>query len=229
MAAMTVFSSFKTGWQRRAVDVPILIGIRLLSLALITPLLAICIRVGVALSGQTALTDQDIAYFILSPIGFPVFLLLAGLWLIGTVIGFAIMTVSLQNAALSSEGALMNGVTRIGRRLIPILQFAVLFVLRVLALIMPAALIGALASAILLGDYDINYYLTQRPPEFIAMIAIGAGLVDVTLGLVLPRLLNWAVALHYVIFSGHRPNDAFAASKANMQSKRARLLRDLLI
>ena len=54
-----------------------------LAVAVIVPLTGVLVALAVALSGQSALTDQDIAHFIFTPIGFVAFLALVIVIMLG--------------------------------------------------------------------------------------------------------------------------------------------------
>lgn len=226
---MSVFQAYTAAWQRRTLFVPVLLGVRIISFAIVAPLVALAARIAVSLSGQSALTDQDIAHFIFSPLGFPVFLLMAGLFLVGTVFGVAVMTVALRTPADSSIATLRSGLATVALRVLPLLRFAVELVARILLIVLPFAAVGAVAAGLLLRAYDINYYLTAHPPEFLIAVGLGALLTLAALVLLVPRLLRWAVALHVVLFDGTGAGAAFATSREMMAGKRAALVRDLVI
>ena len=226
---MKVFDAYRESWRNRATFIPVFLAVRLLSLALIAPLIAATIQIAVSLSGQAALTDQDIASFFLSPMGFPVFVLLAGIILIGSVFGTAVMTLCLHNQETGGFRALTRALGGLTPRLPGLIRFAMELVLRVLIMVMPFALVGAAIALWLLGDYDINYYLSEKPREFILAVASGGVLGLIATLLVTSKLLNWAVALHMVLFGEARPGEAFRASTEAMKGKRRALLRDVLI
>ncbi|MEM1236540.1 MAG: glycerophosphodiester phosphodiesterase family protein [Pseudomonadota bacterium] len=226
---MNVLNSFAEAWQRRTINVPIVLAVRLLSFAVIAPLIAVAIQFGISLSGQSALTDQDIARFIFSPLGFPTFLVLAGLVMVGTIFGTATMTISMRDSHLGIRDTVASGFSKTAARAGALMIFAARLVIRILLVLLPIASLGALAAWWLLGDYDINYYLTAWPPQFVALIAIGGILAAAAAALLLPRLLSWAVALHFVLFTETSPKDAFSVSAETMQGKRLALLKDLIL
>ena len=88
-----VVDAYWNAWQRRAFVVPIFIGVRLLSFAIIAPLTGVVGSLAIALSDQTALTDQDIARFLLTPLGFVASLVAVAVFLTGSFIGFAAMAI----------------------------------------------------------------------------------------------------------------------------------------
>jgi len=224
-----VFSAYGLSWRNRATFIPIFLAVRLLAFALIAPLIAGSVQIAVSLSGQAALTDQDIAGFILSPMGFPVFLLLAGIVLVGSVFGTAVMTLCLQSQEPSGMRALTNALGVLARRFPRLLRFAIELVARGLIIVLPFAVLGAAAALWLLGDYDINYYLTEKPREFMIAVAIGGTLGLIAVILLASKLLKWALGLHFVLFSETQARLAFGASADAMQGQRAALLRDVLV
>ena len=66
----TVTQAWAEAWAHRRVFVPVYLFLRVLAFAAIVPLVGIAINLAVSLSNQSALTDQDIALFLLTPGGF---------------------------------------------------------------------------------------------------------------------------------------------------------------
>ncbi len=222
-----VTNAYKGAWARRRVFVPIYIVVRLLLIALITPGLAIAANLAVSLSSQTALTDQDIAAFVLSPAGFLVAVAVLSLFLLAEVFVFSVMAGSLRMGESDPWRAGSAAIGLILSRLPALFGFAVRFVLRVLLLVLPFAAVSALIAWWRLTEYDINYYLTFKPPSFwVAVVLIGA-VVLVMAWVLIRRLSAWALSLHLVLFEQVRPADAFPLSAERMEGKRGRLKVDL--
>ncbi|WP_298912300.1 glycerophosphodiester phosphodiesterase [uncultured Roseobacter sp.] len=226
---MTVLQAYQDTWARRGIVVPIFIAVRLLSIAVMLPLTTLIVTLAISISGQAALTDQAIAQFFFSPMGFPIFLGISAIILLASIIGLAAMTVSFQSQSQNSFEALHATMMLLGERFYLLANFAVRFVLRILLITAPFALAAAFIAGRYFGDYDINYYLTARPPEFLSGLAMIAVLMGVMLVILLQRLLLWAVALHLVLFDDIHPRDCFARSAETMAGQRWRLLRGLLI
>ncbi|WP_424972851.1 glycerophosphodiester phosphodiesterase [Dinoroseobacter sp. S76] len=226
---MNVLPAYRNAWAHRGFVIPVVLGVRLLSFAVIAPLLGLAVQLAILVSGQGALTDQDIAYFILSPLGFPLFLAVAGLVLVGTVIGFAAITLDLR----SPEQLGLRAIPRALRQVIGLaprlMRYAAELVLRILLIVGPFALIGVLSTQHLLGAYDVNFYLTEHPPEFVRAVAIGVGLAVVAVPLLLSQLLAWALSLHFVLFGGATAHASFGLSRAAMQGRKLSLLINLVI
>ncbi len=230
---MTHFSAVTTAyagaWARRRMFVPIYIAVRLLVIALIAPGVAIAVNLAVSLSDQTALTDQDIAAFILSPVGFVSAVLVLSLFLLAEVLVFSVMAGSLRMGERDPWRAGSSAIGLIVSRLPNLLGFAVRFVLKVLLLVLPFAAVAALIAWWTLTEYDINYYLTFHPPSFwIAVVLIG-GVIAILAWVLIRRLSAWALSLHLVLFEQMAPADAFEESARRMEGKRGRLKIELVL
>nr|WP_239113390.1 glycerophosphodiester phosphodiesterase family protein [Shimia biformata] len=192
--------------------------------AFFAPLLALSIRLAVRLSGAPALSDFDIALFLLSPVGFVALLLLCGFALTLTVMNVSFMMAIALRFHVTGEKGATEGIEAVLPRARQVLSFAVRLTLRILALAGPFVLVAGVLYLLFLTEYDINYYLQNRPPEFWGVV-IGAGAV-LALGaaLLLWRLLGWALALQMVLFAGTPPAASFRASTEAMRGKRLSLL-----
>lgn len=230
---MTYFSAvtnaYAGAWARRRVFVPIYVAVRLLLLALIAPGVALAVNLAVSLSNQTALTDQDIVMFILSPAGFIAAVVILSLFLLAEVFVFSVMAGSLRMGEADPWRAGSSAIGLVLSRLPDLFGFAVRFILRVLVLALPFVAVAGLIAWWTLTEYDINYYLTFHPPAFwVAVVLIG--LVVLALAWVLIRRLSaWALSLHVVIFENCAPKDAFSESAQRMEGKRGRLKIELAL
>ncbi|WP_298850710.1 glycerophosphodiester phosphodiesterase [uncultured Ruegeria sp.] len=224
-----VTHAYAGAWARRRVFVPIYIAVRLLLVALIAPGVAAAVNLAVSLSDQAALTDQDIAMFLLSPVGFVAGIVVLSLFLLAEVFVFSVMAGSLRMGERDPWRAGSAALALNLSRFPALFGFAVRFILRVLLLALPFVAVAGLIAWWTLTEYDINYYLTFRPPAFkVAVLLIG--LVILVLAWVLIRRLSaWALALHLVLFEGASPRGAFAKSEQLMEGKRGRLKIELAL
>lgn len=221
--AKTVLGAYGDAWARRWVFVPLYLVMQLLVVGLVVPGVAALINLAVSLSDQSALTDQDIAFFILTPVGFLATLAVLSVFLVAEVLSFSVMAASIRADASDIWTAGRAGFAQVLRRLGPLLVFALFFVLRLLLLVAPFAAAALFIAWWTLTDYDINYYLTFKPPAFV-VAAVLIGLVLLALAWVLiRRLSDWALALHLVLFEQAAPGKAFAASMGQMQDKQGAL------
>jgi glycerophosphoryl diester phosphodiesterase len=225
----TVLDAYRQSWARRGIFVPVYLVLRLLSLALIAPGFAVLVNLAVSLSDQSALTDQDIAMFLFSPPGALAGIGVISVLLVAEVLGISVMTAVLRQDSDDRGTGIRTALGAVAGRLGHLLIFAVLVVLRVLALALPFLAVAAVVLLWALGDYDINYYLTYKPPSFVIAAAIAGAIGLVMVVVVVLRLSSWAQALHLVLFEGRHPMRAFADSAGRMTGRRRRLQIGLLL
>jgi glycerophosphoryl diester phosphodiesterase len=224
----TLSDAFHQSWKLRW---PLLLSHLLLSvlgLAVITPLVSLTIRGAIALSGQPALSDFDIAMYLLSPVGFVAGLVAASLLLTVAVLDTAFMMAIAQDARQTGHGRFETGVAKILPRLPQIVGFAWRFVLRLLVIAVPFVVVALLVAQQSLTEYDINYYLKEKPPEFIRVVVIDGLLLAVMSIVLIRKLLGWSAALPLVLFSDVNPRQSFARSEAVLQGQRYPLLLTLI-
>lgn len=232
---MTILADLRTGLHTAAGNLRaffvVHLAIRLIVMALIAPLGSMLLAAAIATSDQSALTDQDIARFLLTPWGFAAALAVISLTICAAVLDLSVMTAILRHRARGGARAGARRALNIGLHMVlaragALLHFAALLVLRIALIVAPFALAAGAIAAVTLRAYDINYYLTYMPPGFVAAAAVGA-LLALGLALVLLRRLSgWAIALHFLLFRGAAPREAFAQSTRRLAGhRRAVLLR----
>ncbi|NEX22007.1 glycerophosphodiester phosphodiesterase [Thiorhodococcus mannitoliphagus] len=197
--------------------------------ALLAPLAGIILRFLIGLSGQPALADQDILYFLLSPLGMASLILMAGVLI-------AIM--ALEQASLMAVGAaqatrggskVFGAILFAARRAPRIFIFCLWLVVRLLVIALPFLALGAAIAWVLLTDYDINYYLQARPPAFwTATILIGLVMTAMT-ALVTHRLVAWSLTLPLILFQDVAPKQSFHESRRLTQGHRKAVLWSLAV
>jgi glycerophosphoryl diester phosphodiesterase len=82
--------------------------------------------------------------------------------------------------------------------------FAIRLVVRVRFVVLPFLVINGAIAWFLLTDYDINYYLAQKLPVFMAAATV-IDLLLIMLVLLLRRLLGWSLALPLLLFAEVSP------------------------
>lgn len=218
---VSAVSQFRACWRPLALtDIVCKVG----AFVLLTPLVTLVFRILLATSGRTVLADQDILLFLLHPIG----------WLTGILVGGLLLAiVALGQSALLA----VLYANQAGRRIdaVAALRFALAHawpVLRVTARMAGATLLAiapflavlGLTYFALLGGHDINYYLKERPPAFLAALVVG-GVVIAALAAVLLRLFTgWFYALPLVLFEDVPPARALGTSRGRARGHRAALL-----
>ena len=211
--AMKVFfgavGDFLQAWPRLlAADVVY----KIIAFVVLTPLVGLLLKFFMSTRDSTVLADQDILFFILSPVG------LAALVVVGAV-SLAILT--LEQACLMAIGfgetrdlhvrttdALWYG----ARHAWSVVRLALRIFIRVLLIALPFLVVGGIVYLLLLREHDINFYLAERPPVFLFAAGVVAALLAVMAVLIIRRLLSWAFALPLVLFEGAGPAQALTTS-----------------
>lgn len=205
------------------------IAFTLLGVIIFAPLVGLTGRLLMRLSGEPAVADQDIAWFFLSPAGLVALVIFAGL-AIG-ILAFEqaamirVVVGQLEEHRTRAISALRFAAARFPR----LFWFSVHLAARVLFVLLEFLAIGAAIAWGLIREYDINYYLTARPPEFLVAVVL-IGIVFAIGALVLARkLLNWSLALPLVLFEKIPPRASFAMSTRRVQGWRLPVLGSLVL
>jgi glycerophosphoryl diester phosphodiesterase len=200
-----------------------------LGLIVFYPLLVSGARLLIAASGSEVVADQAILSFLLSPVG------LVTLLAIGTIhfglVGLE-LTALLACASRVAAGKRVTTPEALGftlRRAPAVLSLAGRIWVRILAIVAPFLVAIGFIYKAFLTRFDINYYLSERPPVFMVSVALAAALVLVLALLLAPRLTGWAFALPVILFerSGARP--AMALSIQRVREHRRAVRSALLI
>src|SRR5271166_1443168 len=124
-------------------------------------------------TGTSAVTNTDIVEFLLTPVGVLVVAVLGLSTLLAAVLEhLGVMAIAAQFQRGQKIHAL--GITRIlVSLLLPLLRLHAAGLALLALTAAPLALLVGLTYAALLSADDINYYLANRPPSFIAAVIIG--------------------------------------------------------
>ncbi|PRY22965.1 glycerophosphoryl diester phosphodiesterase [Aliiruegeria haliotis] len=220
----TLSDSFHGAWVLRWPFLLSHLVFSVLVYAILTPLLALGLRAALFFSGQPALSDFDIAAYLLSPVGFVCGLLVASLFLSAAVLDLAFMMAISQDVRQTGQRRFETSVLKILARLPKVIDFICRFLLRLLVIMAPFVVAVLLVAQQWLTEYDINYYLTEKPPEFYRVLVVGAILLAIMAIVLLRKLSDWAVALPLVLFDQSSPRESFARSYDQMQGQRVPFL-----
>ena len=217
----SVVSRFRACWSPLAVTS---VGWKTVAFVLLTPLVTLLFRALLALSGHDVVADQDVPLLFATPAGAIAAVLLGGLLL---------AIVALEQAALMGVLAAAQA----GRRPDPVaaLRFALAHawpVLRLTTRIVGGTILAAapflaalgLTYVALLGGHDINFYLKERPPVFLAAAGIGAAVLAGLAALLLRLFSGWSFALPLVLFEEVSPARALRVSRTRASGHRAALV-----
>lgn len=198
--------------------------VRLVAASLLLPVSGLLLAIVMSTVGQSVIIDQEIAVFLLSPVG-----MVAGLLLVSMLITCSVMDVVNMTAVLScgertASGALSICLAVFRTRFIPVF----LFNLKLLALILlwsaPFVVLAAAIALFVLGDHDINYYLTFWPTTFTVGVVL-VTLLGAMLAIVLIwRLSGWSAALNLLIQEDVKPGRTFGESQRRLRGSQLRIV-----
>jgi len=190
---------FRASWKSLVVTDIIF---KVITVVVLTPLMGVLFRGLIAFSGSDVLSDQDILFFILGPVGLFCFVVVGAVWLgIGVLEqaslcgivatkkrGNPVGTIGAIRFAFSLAWPIVNVTSRI---------VAICFAIS-------APFLGAIALIYfwLLGEFDINFYLQEKPPVFIIAVIAAVVLVLAMSAVLLRFLTGWLFALPLVLFEG---------------------------
>ena len=200
------------------------VAFTLLAFAAITPLFGLLLRGLLALSGNTAVADQDIALLLLSPLGLAGAILLLGtvLMIVALELGALMaVVVNRDRGGISTAGAILFSL----RHAPQLLLTACRVVVRVALYLIPWAVAIGLIYFVLLSAHDINFYLSNRPQEWYLALGIAALPTLLLLYFLGRRLLDWSLVLPLVLLGNVSPGDSFARSQAAVANHRRLVLR----
>jgi glycerophosphoryl diester phosphodiesterase len=189
---------------------------RVLLTVLAAPLVGWLVAMLVARSGSAAVSNTAIASFLLTPAGLAAALLFAVGYLLGQLLLIAglmaIAAMALRRKPMRIDRAMAVAL----RSSLRLLRVGVMQLVGIACVFAPFLGLAALTYHVLLTGHDINYYLTEKPPAFLAALAIG-----IILGVVL--LVNVAVA--YIRFLFVVPTLLFEESpiRAAVRTSRERI------
>lgn len=196
---------------------------KIVAFATLTPLAAVALRVFVATSGGSVLADEDILYFLLSPLGVLALVVISGLGLAIVALEQAGLMTICHGAAHGLRVPVPEALRHGLRHALGILRLAVRVVGTVVAIAAPFLAVGAFVGLRLLTEFDINYYLAERPPAFWAALSVAAALGAALCLVLVPRLAGWTYALPILLFEGSVPGAALRQSAQRVAGDRWRL------
>ncbi|WP_295887515.1 glycerophosphodiester phosphodiesterase family protein [uncultured Thiohalocapsa sp.] len=194
-------------------------------LVLLAPAGAWVLQRLIAASGAVSVTNEAIAGFLLSLPG----------------VAFLLLAVALSLASFYAEQAgLMHVAASVSRAKAPdwrdalatalgalprLLHLALWQVGILLLWLLPLVAVAAVVYTTLLGAHDINWYLDQRPPEFMAALVIGAVLVTVAAVVVIRFMVAWGISIPLCLYERICARAALRRSAELLRGRRWRAFR----
>ena len=197
--------------------------VRVLAVVVLTPVVGLLLKLFLSSTETGVVTDVAIVGFLLRPAGIAALLIVGavslGLLFAETgglmVIGFG----SSEDRRVTWLEAFRYAYRRVAQ-LVHLAWFAVV---RLLLIVLPFLVAVGAVYWFLLRTYDINYYLAQKPPEFVVAVVAAGLLLTVMAILIVMRIAGWLLALPMVLFEGAHGRKALSASEEATATHRRQL------
>ncbi|MCR9291437.1 MAG: glycerophosphodiester phosphodiesterase [bacterium] len=203
---------------------------KILAFILLTPLTAVLFQALLRLSGRPVMADQDLLFFVAAPVGWLCLIVIGAAWL--TVVALemaALLAILLAADEFGKKVAVRSALVYAAAHAPQVLRVTARMIVWVLVMLAPALVIAAVVYWGLLNDYDINFYLKEKPPEFMAAIVIAGILICVLILVALRLASNWFFALPLVLFEAVPASQALRASSARSEGHRKTILLCLVL
>ncbi len=189
----------------------------ILGILVLGPIFTLIVEGTLARSSKTVLSDTDIVGFIASPSGLLTAFAIGAIWLTLQLLGYAAQLVAGHQSYHGQSVRLIPALTHLASRLPSLLSLSFRFLLQITLIALPFLTIVGLVVWVQLGQKDINYYLTSKPPEFILAVVLTAISVAIMGFFVIRHATGWIHALPLVLFAGR---SAAAARRESLDSSR---------
>jgi glycerophosphoryl diester phosphodiesterase len=204
-----VFRDFRDSWRQLVTTD---LAYKIVAFVVLTPLSALLLQVMVRISGQKALSDQDILFFFLRPVGW-LTLIVAGAIIVGIVaMELAALMVIGFGVAEGETVRVFEALASTFRRARSILLVTARMMGLILLMSAPFLAVVGAVYLLLLTEHDINYYLTFKPPQFWTAVGIAAVVVVALLVVLLRMISGWFYAVPLLLFENVPPTKALAES-----------------
>jgi len=191
---------------------------RIIMVVVLTPMVALLVKIFLLQTDDGVLTDTDIVVFLLHPLGITALLIVCAISLgilfakqgLLMVVGFGVIE--------DRRITWLDSIRYVTRYAFELVKMAGHVSVRLLLISVPffAGLGGV--YLLFLNQHDINFYLHDKPPEFWWAIVIAGLLVMILAVIVLKKCASWIIAMPLILFEGNRAEQALLESAQKMVS-----------
>ncbi len=199
MEKSTIFDAIKDGWQlfrnswKPMAAYTLVVGFAIL--CVLSPLGSWVLNRLVAQSGELVVGNSDILNWLLSSKGIMALVLGSSLTLLGLLLQLTgLIRIAFQDGP-KVNSAVRQALHWLLTDLYPLFRFCLSAFLLCLLLLLPLTVCLGATYFLFLGPYDINYYLSVKPPEWIWTLALSGIFFLVWATVVACLLLRWIYAL----------------------------------
>lgn len=197
--------------------------VRVVAIVVLAPVVGLLLKLFLATTATGVVSDVAIVTFLLHPTGIAALLIIA-------VVSLALLFAETGALMVIGFGAVqdrhvtwLDALRYAYRRVLEFAHVAWFAVVRLLLIALPFLTAIAALYWWLLREYDINYYLAEKPPEFLVAV-VGAGLLFAMMAILyVSKIAGWLLALPLVLFEGTDGKRALRASEEVTAAHRRRI------
>jgi glycerophosphoryl diester phosphodiesterase len=173
------------------------------------PLMALA---GQVLRGGTVLDSTALVKFFLSPRGLAATFIAAISFLLIRIMEQAGLSVLRAEEFGGASYTPATALKFVLSRFIPLLRAAARFIVLVVGMLVPFLMATGVAARHFLSRHDINFYLAQRPSDFIFGAAVVGVIAFITLTVIVWNMIRWRWVVHTILFEKATVGAAFERS-----------------
>ncbi len=189
------------------------LAFKVVAFVVLTPLVGILFRSFVAMAGHTVLADEDILFYFLGPMGWVTIIIVGAVWVAIVALQQAALLAILSRTASGQPATVLDGLGFAWQQVAPVLKVTVRLVGLALLIAVPFLAAGGAVYLTMLTEYDINFYLTEKPPEFWTAVMLIGAILTAMACVLLWFIIGWVLALPIVLFEQVAPADVLRTSR----------------
>lgn len=185
---------------------------KIVAFAVLTPTVAILFQAFLVLSGRDVLADDDILTFFMGPLGWSCLVVVGAVSIGVMALEMAALMVIAHGEKHGHHVTVVQALIFSTKRAFGVLRLTARITTWALLLSTPFLVAAAAVYATLLTTYDINYYLSNKPPAFWGAVVLGFA-IGLGLAVVAVQFATvWLFSLPLVLFESKSPRAALHAS-----------------
>ncbi|MGY8770028.1 MAG: glycerophosphodiester phosphodiesterase family protein [Pirellulales bacterium] len=217
-----IVGQYKVCWKQLFI---VDIAYKAVAAMILFPVVSLFFRLLISTSGGEVLSDIDILFFFLKPLGWICFIVCGGLLLGILALEQATLMYVLVVSSDQRKVRLIEALQYARTHLVQVMEITCRLVMWSLLILAPFLVTAGIVYLTMLSEYDINFYLKERPPEFQISIGIGVLLVLLFMVIFLKFLSGWVFALPLVLFENASPREALNLSKERVSGHTLKVIK----
>jgi len=194
-----------------------------LGFLVVAPVTTLLFRFFAPGSGSSVITDEDILFFFLTPAGGAALLVIGAFTFWIAFAEHAVMLTISYGTAQHGSITLRSTFRFVAARSLAIFRLSARLLVTTIVIAVPFLVAAVVTYLSLLTRYDINYYLSVRPPVFWVAGALLGSIIAALVTILAVKFFHWIFALPLLLFERKDPKAAIRASQTLSKGRRVRL------